>query len=110
MTDYINLSFSVWHLTLDDSYYQYAGLLVSDVVSPDTTDFTELSELGVTGGTYAEFTADVSAYDGEPNVTFALRYTGKDGHLHVVDDFLVTGDSTGVIESMSLGEIKAIYK
>ncbi len=114
LSDYENISFSCWFFWFDgfvvdpDLY-----IMGSSTASPGPGDFTELLDMSPLPSDYEQRTVDASAYDGEPDVTFAIRFTygGPDewSNLPVFDDFLVSGDGTAV-ESATLGEIKAIYR
>ena len=106
---YENLSFSCWYEECQAAPYMGIYLMGTDVASPDPGDFIELLDMGAPPGSWEERVADASAFDGQPNVTFAVRVTYGDVCCTHFDDFLVTADVTG-IESASLGEIKAIYK
>jgi len=116
MSDYENLSFSCWYKTWTPQTMTYGKVRIvgSNVASPDNDDFTELLDMGIPPQNYENRVVDVSIYDSEPSVTFAIHYWHfipfTHGYPIRIDDVLVTGDAGTNIESASLGGIKAIYK
>ena len=114
MTGYENLEFSCWYLGFGTKPNDPdMSIMVADVASPGPGDFTQLLDMGPPPATYEERTADASAYDGLPDITFAFHFEysgpGMWSNMAGFDDVLITADVTAV-ESVSLGEIKAIYK
>ncbi len=115
MTGYENLELSCWFAG-DDlfGFPPRVYVMGSNVPSPVAADFIELLDMGDRPTTYEERIADASVFDGESNVTFAVRYfAGPDYEYYDaiwIDDVLVTGDPIVSVESASLGEIKAIYR
>jgi hypothetical protein len=111
MSGYDNLTFSCWYCGASQEEYSGTYIMGTDIVYPDTGDFVELHEFGPPNDHphWSLHTVGASLFADEPNVTFAIRYTGLDGHGVYLDDVLITDDFTNV-ESASLGEIKAIYR
>lgn len=116
MSGYQNLVFSCWYSEwFDIGYSPNVSIMGSDAASPDPSDFVEILDMGAPPSQYEQRYADASAFDGEPNVTFAVRYRSpgpaKGNYDPVlIDDVLISDEGMPGIESASLGTIKSLYK
>ncbi|MBF02511.1 MAG: hypothetical protein CMP76_04360 [Flavobacterium sp.] len=91
---------SVWVKSMSDTYglerYR-VGVFVGTGVPTLSTDFTIISGgtyLTAPYGTWAEYTASLSAYDGQ-SIRIGIKYETSDAYMFMVDDFKVTAATLG---------------
>jgi uncharacterized repeat protein (TIGR01451 family) len=78
--------FSFWERSLYPTWYYYHGLLISTgSCNPADGAFVELEELSAASTTWAQYTYDLTSYEGQ-TVCLAFNYQGNDADNWYIDD------------------------
>ena len=88
-----NSSLSLYAKALTNQYGPDQFEIGVSTTGRSVGDFTIISGVENPGTDYELFTFDLSAYDGQ-DIYIGIHCTTDDGLLLMIDDFLVTGDST----------------
>ena len=88
-----NSSLSLYAKALTDLYGPDQFEIGVSTTGRNVADFTIISAMENPGTDYELFTFDLSAYDGQ-DIYIGIHCTTDDGLLLMMDDFLVTGETT----------------
>jgi len=100
LAGFTDATFSFWAKSITDNFGLEQFEVLLSTTGTDVADFTEDLSGGIitaptpgdgdVGNEYAEFSYDLSAYDGQ-DIYLAIHYVGDDSFILQMDDFLVDG-------------------